>query len=96
MEQFFAHGFFHADSHPGNIFELDGNVICYLDFGVMGRLDLEARGSFASLIIGSALMVLSGIPPEWHEMPIVGLVGFLLAGVMGFWLLVSIIRGGRM
>lgn len=280
MKQIFVHGFFHADPHPGNIFVLEGNVICYLDFGMMGRLDLETRESFAdlimgivrrderkaadalleltlyeeepdspaivrdvaelmdqhcyrplrdmklgallhdllgltarhrltipsdlflmikalgavealgrrldpeidvieeaapfvervqiervhprrlaremavsgtdlyhllkeiprevrtllrllrlgkvsmefehrglepmlvtherisnrlafaivlaALIIGSALMVLSGIPPKWHEMPIVGLVGFLLAGVMGFWLLISIIRGGRM
>lgn len=50
----------------------------------------------ASLIIGSSLIVLSGIPPKWHDIPIIGLVGFLLAGVMGFWLLVSIIRHGRM
>ncbi len=50
----------------------------------------------ASLIIGSSLFVLSGIPPKWHDIPIIGLVGFLLAGVMGFWLLLSILRHGRM
>jgi ubiquinone biosynthesis protein len=50
----------------------------------------------ASLIIGSSLIVLSGIPPKWHEIPIIGLAGFLIAGVMGFWLLVSILRRGRM
>ena len=50
----------------------------------------------ASLVIGSGLIVLSGIPPKWHEIPIIGLVGFLFAGFMGFWLLISIIRSGRM
>jgi ubiquinone biosynthesis protein len=280
MKQIFVHGFFHADPHPGNIFVLPDNVICYIDFGMMGRLDLEARERFAdlimsvvhrderdaaqallrltfseegpdypalerdvaefmdqhcylplkdvelgallhqfleiatrhrlgippdlflvikalstvdglgralapnldvieqaapfikriqlnrmhpsriakdmadsgteffhllkdipresrailklarqgkvkiefehrglepmlathdrisnrlsfaivlaSLIIGSGLIVLSGIPPKWHEIPLIGLVGFLFAGFMGLWLLVSIIRSGRM
>ena len=50
----------------------------------------------ASLVIGSSLIVLSGIPPKWHEIPIIGLTGFLFAGFMGFWLLISIIRSGRM
>jgi ubiquinone biosynthesis protein len=50
----------------------------------------------ASLIIGSSLIVLSDIPPKWHEIPIIGLAGFVIAGVMGFWLLVSILRRGRM
>ncbi|MEA3465542.1 MAG: AarF/ABC1/UbiB kinase family protein [Thermodesulfobacteriota bacterium] len=50
----------------------------------------------ASLIIGSSLIVLSGIPPQWHEIPIIGLAGFLFAGCMGVWLLISIIRSGRM
>jgi ubiquinone biosynthesis protein len=50
----------------------------------------------AALIVGSSLVVRSQIPPLWHEMPIVGLAGFVAAGVMGFWLLVSILRHGRM
>lgn len=50
----------------------------------------------AAQIIGSSLIVLSGIPPKWHDIPIIGLAGFLIAGIMGFWLLLSIIRHGRM
>lgn len=50
----------------------------------------------AALIIGSALVVLSDIPPKWYEIPVIGLAGFLIAGVMGFWLLVTIVRSGRM
>lgn len=69
--------------------------------GLRAALDqVSNRISFAivlaALIIGSSLIVLSGIPPKWHDIPIIGLVGFLLAGIMGFWLLISILRHGRM
>jgi ubiquinone biosynthesis protein len=50
----------------------------------------------AAQIIGSSLIVLSGIPPKWHDIPIIGIIGFLVAGMMGFWLLLSIIKHGRM
>jgi len=50
----------------------------------------------SSLVIGSSLIVLSGIPPKWYEIPIIGIVGFLAAGAMGFWLLISIMRHGKM
>lgn len=45
LKQVFNYGFFHADPHPGNLLVLPGNVICYLDYGMMGsifRKDLEA------------------------------------------------------
>jgi len=51
MKQVFVHGFFHADPHPGNIFILPGNVICYLDFGMMGRIGRKSRENFADLIM---------------------------------------------
>lgn len=50
----------------------------------------------AALIIGSSLIVLSGVPPKWYEIPVIGLGGFVVAGLMGMWLLVSIIRHGKM
>ena len=50
----------------------------------------------AALIIGSSLIVLSGIPPRWNGIPIIGIIGFLGVGIMGFWLLISILRHGRM
>jgi len=45
----FEHGFFHADPHPGNIFVLPGNVICLLDYGMMGSLPPRDRDSLARL-----------------------------------------------
>ncbi|MCD4804680.1 MAG: AarF/ABC1/UbiB kinase family protein [Desulfobacterales bacterium] len=50
LRQIFDHGFFHADPHPGNIFVLPDNVICYIDFGMMGSIDRQTRESFADLI----------------------------------------------
>lgn len=50
----------------------------------------------AALIIGSSLVIQAGIPPKWHDIPIIGLAGYLVAGIMGFWLLISILRTGRM
>jgi len=50
----------------------------------------------ASLVIGSSLIVLSGVPPKWHEIPIIGIIGFLGAGIIAFGLLFSILRHGRM
>ncbi len=69
--------------------------------GLAGALDrISNRIAFAIVlaaqIIGSSLIILSDIPPKWHDIPLIGLAGFLVAGVMGFWLLVSIIRHGRM
>lgn len=48
FKQVFNYGFFHADPHPGNLLVLPNNVVCYLDYGMMGnivRKDLEALGS---------------------------------------------------
>jgi ubiquinone biosynthesis protein len=50
----------------------------------------------AALIIGSSLMVLSDIPPKWFDIPLIGLAGYILAGVMGFWLLISALRKGKL
>ncbi len=51
MEQIFQHGFFHADPHPGNLFILPDNVICFIDFGQMGRLSRQDREDFTALVL---------------------------------------------
>jgi len=50
LKQVFRHGFFHADPHPGNIFALPGNVICLLDFGMVGVVDRQTREMFVELV----------------------------------------------
>jgi ubiquinone biosynthesis protein len=68
----------------------------------MSRTILQAVSSLVfalvlgALIIGSALIVHSGVPPLWHDIPVIGIVGFLVAGVIGFGLLIKIVRTGGM
>ena len=50
MRQVFEYGFFHADPHPGNIFILDNNRICPVDFGMTGFVDKTTREAFVDLI----------------------------------------------
>lgn len=49
FKQFFDHGFFHADPHPGNFLILPGNIICMLDFGMMGQVEPRLREDFIDL-----------------------------------------------
>ncbi|MCF8066958.1 MAG: AarF/ABC1/UbiB kinase family protein [Desulfobacterales bacterium] len=50
LRQIFEYGFFHADPHPGNIFVLPNNVICLIDFGMVGIVDRFTRETFVELI----------------------------------------------
>ncbi|MEA2085048.1 MAG: AarF/ABC1/UbiB kinase family protein [Thermodesulfobacteriota bacterium] len=61
LKQIFESGFFHADPHPGNIFILPENVICFLDYGMMGRIDRKTQEDFSELLYGLANRDESGI-----------------------------------
>jgi ubiquinone biosynthesis protein len=50
----------------------------------------------AALLVASALVIRSGVPPIWHGISLIGLAGYTFAGLMGGALLVSMIRHGRM
>ncbi|MDX1708601.1 MAG: AarF/UbiB family protein [Desulfobacterales bacterium] len=75
LKQAFDHGFFHADPHPGNIFILPDNVVCLVDYGMMGLVDRATRETFVDLIdsvvhqqevrTAQALMHLT----DWDEEP---------------------------
>ncbi len=43
-------GFFHADPHPGNLLILPDNVLCLLDFGMMGTLSARYRERLGKLL----------------------------------------------
>ncbi len=48
----------------------------------------------SALLISSSIMVLSGVPPTWHDIPIIGLIGFIIAGLMSLRLLFAIWKKG--
>ena len=51
MKQILIDGFFHADPHPGNMLVMKGEIIGFMDFGMMGRLDEETREKGVDLFI---------------------------------------------
>jgi len=51
MKQILIDGFFHADPHPGNMLVMKDEVIGFMDFGMMGRLDEEIREKGIDLFI---------------------------------------------
>lgn len=50
----------------------------------------------AGLILGSAIVLNSKIPPVLFGVSLIGIAGFVAAAVLGIWLLVAIIRKGRL
>lgn len=40
-------GFFHADPHPGNIFVLSNGTLCFVDFGIVGRVTQDTMETMA-------------------------------------------------
>ena len=50
--QVFRDGFFHADMHPGNMFLLPSGELVPVDFGIMGRVDMETRRYLADMLSG--------------------------------------------
>lgn len=49
----------------------------------------------SSLIIGSSLVIATDTGPTVFNISILGLAGYLGAGIMGLWLLLSILRSGK-
>ena len=45
-------GFFHADLHQGNLFALPDGRLAAIDFGIMGRIDRQARIWLAEILHG--------------------------------------------
>jgi len=49
----------------------------------------------SSMIIASSLILNTNIGPKYADISIIGLLGYGIAAFMGFWLLISIIRSGK-
>ncbi len=47
----FEYGYFHADLHPGNIFVSDKGEILLVDFGIVGRLEMQSRVYLADMML---------------------------------------------
>lgn len=54
MKQILVHGLFHADPHPGNILVLPHNVVAFIDFGIVGRVNRQMRERLADTVLAVA------------------------------------------
>lgn len=52
LRQAVVDGFFHADLHQGNLFALPDGRLAAIDFGIMGRVDRQARLWLAEILYG--------------------------------------------
>ncbi|MBA4758453.1 2-polyprenylphenol 6-hydroxylase [Sphingosinicella sp.] len=52
LRQAIGHGFFHADLHQGNMFALPDGRLAVVDFGIMGRINRQARLWLAEILHG--------------------------------------------
>jgi len=52
LKQIYFHGFFHGDPHPGNIFIMDDDAVCFLDFGIVGTLSRDQQEKMFLMMFG--------------------------------------------
>ncbi len=50
----------------------------------------------ASLIVGSSIIMQTDKGPLFMDFPVLGILGFLIAGFMGLWLAIAILRSGKL
>jgi len=82
-------GIFHADPHPGNVFLLADGRLALLDFGSVGRLDVQQRAALQDLLLAlgrgdpaafrDALLELVSYPDEVDELQLERALGQFMA-----------------
>lgn len=74
LRQILEFGFFHADPHPGNVLVVGEQTVCFLDCGLVGRLDEGMRENLILLVsagvrkdaqaIADILLDMNALPEE--------------------------------
>lgn len=74
IKQILVYGFFHADPHPGNLFVTEEGKIVFVDFGLVGEIDVAMRNRLGDLFVAvvrknmdsviDALLSIGTIPPQ--------------------------------
>lgn len=50
FEQVFHLNFFHADPHPGNLFVAEGNILSFIDFGMVGVIKPNMKKTLSDMV----------------------------------------------
>jgi ubiquinone biosynthesis protein len=48
-----------------------------------------------SMIIGSSMIITTGIEPHLFGFPVLGIIGYLISGILGLWLVINILRSRK-
>jgi ubiquinone biosynthesis protein len=75
---------FRHENLTGLIHTLE-NVASRVTFGIIT----------AAMIVGSSMIITTGVKPLLFGFPALGVIGYLFSGVLGMWLLINIIRGRK-
>ena len=72
---------FRHENLKGLIHTLE-NVASRVTFGII----------IAAMIVGSSMIITTGVRPFLFGFPALGVIGYLFSGLLGIWLLINIIR----
>jgi ubiquinone biosynthesis protein len=61
FKQLLIDGFFHADPHPGNLMISPNQVILFMDFGMVGRVEGWLKEQLGAILLGAIRQDLHGI-----------------------------------
>ena len=93
IKQVLEDGFFHADTHPGNILVTPSGEVAYLDFGMVDTFEPELRDAMAALFVHilhedfpafvTDLIQLGLLPPEVDYDLVVPIIADIYEAQMG-------------
>jgi ubiquinone biosynthesis protein len=76
---------FKHENLPALLNSLD-NITNRLTFGII----------IGSLIIGSSMIITTGVKPHLFGFPVLGIIGYTVSGLLGLWLIFNIIRSRKL
>ncbi|MGM0419892.1 MAG: ABC1 kinase family protein [Bacillota bacterium] len=68
------------------------NLMKEIDFA-SNRLSISMI--ISALVIGSSMIIQTGIQPLFRGVPVFGFLGYTMAGILGIWLVISILKSGK-
>lgn len=93
LRQMLENGYFHADTHLGNLLARPNGSLCYLDFGMMSEVEPSQRYGIIEAVVhmvnrdfealANLYVRLGFLPPETNLDPIIEALGRALPDVLG-------------
>jgi ubiquinone biosynthesis protein len=72
LKQVYIDGFFQGDPHPANILVMEDEVISFIDFGMIGRIDKELMDKLADIFVAVVRGDMEKIVDRFLDIGIIG------------------------